>query len=130
MESFLILLRFWWAFHTLLSTIQLWIVKSPQNFPRLCVFLMYTFYYVNISNLTPVYGRLSDLMLFENCHISLYVWNVIISSTFYKLCVKAELYGWKLNLYNYLWLCQSSFWDCFLSKLLYFHQIFIDCMFN
>ena len=54
-------------FHTLLLTIHDWIVVSPPNFHWLYVWLMYTFWYVNV---TASYGRFSDLIAFSgNFHI-------------------------------------------------------------
>ena len=44
-----------------------------------------------MSNVTAGYGRLSDsIAFFGNIHILQHVRNVIASSNFYKLCVKAE----------------------------------------
>ena len=34
---------------------------------------------------------LFDCVLFKNFHIILHIWNVIASSNFYKLCIKAEV---------------------------------------
>ena len=64
MENPLILLLFFWYFHTLLTIIHVWIVVSPQNFHKLSFYSMYTFWYVNMTNVTTSYERLSDLMRF------------------------------------------------------------------
>ena len=53
-----------WYFHTLLTTIHVWIIVSSPNFHRLFVSWMYTFWYVNMSNVTIGYGRLSSLIAF------------------------------------------------------------------
>ena len=66
-------------------------VSSP-NFHRLCVWLTYTFLYVNILNVTIGYWRFSDLVtFFGNFLILLLVWNVL-TSNFYELCIMAEVY--------------------------------------
>ena len=50
-------------FHTLfMILIHVWIVKASPNFHRLCAWLIYTFWYVNMPNVTEDYGRLSDLI--------------------------------------------------------------------
>ena len=49
---------------------------------------MYTFWYINMLNLTAENGRFSDLFAyFEHFHIIIRVWNFIASSNIYKLCV-------------------------------------------
>ena len=37
---------------------------SSQNFHKLCVLLMYTFWNVNMANVTAGYGRFSDSIAF------------------------------------------------------------------
>ena len=51
---------FFSVFHLLLTTIHVLIVVSTPNIHRLCVKLMYTFRYVNMSKVTAGYGRFSD----------------------------------------------------------------------
>ena len=46
--------------------------------------------------------------VFGNFHILLHVWNVIISTNFYNLCLEAEVLRWIVNLCNHLWFFQSS----------------------
>ena len=66
---------------------------------------MYIFWYVNMPNVTSGYGSFSEsIAFFGNFHILQRVWNVIASSKFYKLCVKVEVYRWKVNLCNHIWL--------------------------
>ena len=57
MERSLIWLRFFWNFHTLLTTICVWIAVFPPKFRRLYVKLMYTIWYVDIPDMTTGYGR-------------------------------------------------------------------------
>ena len=47
---------FFGYFHSLLTSIRVCSVVSPLNFHRLCVLLMYTFWYVNMPNETAGYG--------------------------------------------------------------------------
>ena len=87
-EYHLILLRFSGHFHTLLTSINVWIIVSSPKFHRLCVWSMHTFWYVIMPYVTAGYGRFSDLIVFfGNFHILLNVWNVITSPNFYKLCI-------------------------------------------
>ena len=69
---------------TKMNGIFVWFDIVSPNFYRLWVWLMYTFWYVNMLNVTAGYGRLLQ-----------HVWNVVASSNFYKLCVKVEVYRWK-----------------------------------
>ena len=45
-------------------SINVWSTVSSQNFHRLCVWLMYKFWYVNMPNVTAGYGRFSDSIAF------------------------------------------------------------------
>ena len=53
-----------------------------------------------MSNVTASYGMPLDFIaFFGDFYVLLHVWNVITSSNFYKLCVRAEVYGWKFVSY-------------------------------
>ena len=84
------ILVYWHARYNCRLWKALWFycVSSP-NFHRLCVWLMYTFWNVNMPIVTAGYGRFSDSIAFF-VYFS-YVWNDISSSNFYKLYVKAEV---------------------------------------
>ena len=56
--------QFYGYFHTLLTTIDVWIVISLPNFHRLCFWSMYKLWYVNMPNITAFYGRFSDFIVF------------------------------------------------------------------
>ena len=47
-----------------MNDICVWYHISSQNFHRMCVWLMYTFWYVNKSNMIVDYGRFSDSIAF------------------------------------------------------------------
>ena len=59
---------------------------------------MLILWYVNIPNVNAGYERFSDsIVLCENVHVlQNVVWNVIASSSFCKLCVKAEMQRYKV----------------------------------
>ena len=59
------------------------------NFHRLGVSLLYTFWFDIMPNVPVDYGWFAQF--FGNFHILLHDWNVITSSNFYILCVKAEV---------------------------------------
>ena len=63
-------------------TIHVWIIVSSPNFHRLCIWIMYIFWYISMPNVTAEYGRFSNLIaFFGNFHILLHVWNIIIPPT-------------------------------------------------
>ena len=73
--------------HILLTTIHDWIIVSSPKFHRLYVWLIYTFWYINLPNVTAGYGRFSDLIsFFGNFNILLQIWNAITSPNLYKWC--------------------------------------------
>ena len=84
----LILLCFFWYFYTLLRSINVWIVVSPPNYPRLCVWLIYTFWNVNIPNVPAGYGRFSDLTaFFLGIFIYYYMFEALKLHRTFKNCV-------------------------------------------
>ena len=87
-------------------------------------YLIYTFWYVIMSNVTAGYGRLSDSIafFFGNFHILEHVWNVTASSNCYKLYVKLKGQAWKVNLCNHLWLCKQ-FWNDNIYK--WYHKLLV-----
>ena len=87
-------------FHTYLTTIYAWIVVSSANFHRLCVWLMYIFWYVEISN-KSYYGRFSDSISF--------LWEFLYILLCLKLLQIVHDERWKVNLCNNLWLRQYKF---------------------
>ena len=72
-------------FHTLLVTIQVWIVVYLPNFHRLWVWFVPAMWYVDNAKLSD-----SNEFFFENfqiLNITLYVWNVISLSNYHIYCV-------------------------------------------
>ena len=70
---------------------------SSPKFHRM--WSVYTFWYVNILNVSSSYWRFYDLIMFFLgifiYYILLHVWNVTTSPNFYKLFVTAEDQRWK-----------------------------------
>ena len=72
-------IAFFGIFYTLLTTIHVWITVSPPNFHRLCDRLVFTFWYITMSNATAGYGSFSNFCaFFRNFHKLLHVWNVFL----------------------------------------------------
>ena len=91
MECLLILLRFLWVFSYIIDENSSLKTLSSPNLHRLCVWLIYTFWYVNMSNMTAGYWRFSYLFAFLGIfNILQHVWSDISLSNFYKLYIKAE----------------------------------------
>ena len=64
---------------------------------------MYTFWYANMPDVTASYGRFSkSIEFFRSFDILQHVRSFIASSNFYKLCVKAEMKRWKVNLCTFM----------------------------
>ena len=58
----------------LLRVLGILIIVSSPNIHRLCIWLMYTFWYINMPNVTAGYVRFSDLIAsFGIFHILLHV---------------------------------------------------------
>ena len=86
-------IAFFGHFHTTLATIYVWSIVPSPNFHRLCVWLIYTFWYVIMPNVTAGYGRFANVIaFFEN---------------FYTLLIFNKLYAWSLNI---IILCQTYFY--------------------
>ena len=64
-------------FHTYLTTIHVWSIVSSSNFNRLCIWLIYTFCYVNIPNAIADYGIFSDLIAFFLIFIHYYMFEAL-----------------------------------------------------
>ena len=81
--------RFYFVLCVFTYIIDVWSIVSKPNFHRLCIWLMYTFWCVNMPSVTAGYRRFSYSIAFfpGNFHILQHVWNVITSSNFHKSCV-------------------------------------------
>ena len=105
------ILRFYcvfWVFSNITDDHSyLWGAVSPQNIHRLCLQVVYTFWNINIPNVTSGYGRFSKCnfrlwkfffyliaFFFGIFHIFLHVWNVMTSwlQTFTNYVLRQKLY--------------------------------------
>ena len=57
-------IAFFEYFYTLMTSIHVWSIVSSLNFHRLCAWIVWIFWYVNVPNVIASYGKFSNLLCF------------------------------------------------------------------
>ena len=96
MESSLILLRFYVFSYIIDDHSRLNFCMSTKLSQIVCLINVHILVCKHATCDCSLWKVLWFNAFFGNYHILLHVWNAITSSNFYKFCIKAEAYSWKV----------------------------------